>query len=128
MRNKALPPGGGRPPTIINGTLPSPRRRNEELRPREFLTGQEVERLRKAAGDRPGRHPHRDSTMILLAYCHGPRASELVGLRRDMLDLDQGLPHVRRLKRGRPSTHILHRLRRLRRPRPTSSPPSGAGR
>jgi len=80
-----------RAPTIVNETLPPPRRKNEELRPREFLTGEEVERLRKAAGDRLGRHPHRDGTMILLAYRHGLRVTELVGLRWDMVDLDQGL-------------------------------------
>jgi type 1 fimbriae regulatory protein FimB/type 1 fimbriae regulatory protein FimE len=96
-----------RAPTIVNGTLPPPRRKNEELRPREFLTGEEVERLRKAAGDRLGRYPHRDSTMILLAYRHGLRVTELVGLRWDMVDLTQGQLHVRRLKQGRPSTHIL---------------------
>jgi type 1 fimbriae regulatory protein FimB/type 1 fimbriae regulatory protein FimE len=82
--------------------------------------------LRKAAGDRLGRNPHRDSTMILLAYRHGLRVSEFVGLRRDMLDLDQGLLHVRRLKRGRPSTHILRggELRALRRLRREQVPPS----
>ena len=91
MRNKGLTAQRGRAPTIVNGTLPPPRRKNEELRPREFLTGEEVERLRKAAGDRLGRHPHRDGTMILLAYRHGLRVTELVGLRWDMIDLDQGL-------------------------------------
>jgi site-specific recombinase XerC len=30
--------------------------------------------------------------MILLAYRHGLRVSELVGLRWDMVDLDQGAP------------------------------------
>jgi hypothetical protein len=34
-------------PTTVNGTLPPPRRSNAQLRPREFLTGQEVELLRK---------------------------------------------------------------------------------
>ena len=91
MRNKGLTAQRGRAPTIVNGTLLPPRRKNEELRPREFLTGEEVERLRKAAGDRLGRHPHRDGTMILLAYRHGLRVTELVGLRWDMVDLDQGL-------------------------------------
>jgi site-specific recombinase XerD len=57
----------------------SPRRlRNADLRPREFLTGEEVERLRKACADRPGRYPHRDGTMIPLAYRHGLPVSELV--------------------------------------------------
>jgi type 1 fimbriae regulatory protein FimB/type 1 fimbriae regulatory protein FimE len=106
--------------------VPPPRRRNADLRPREFLTAQEVERLRKAAGDRDGRHGHRDATLILLAYRHGFRASELVALRWDMVDLQQGLVHVRRLKSGRPSTHILRgsELRSLRKLQREQVPPS----
>jgi integrase len=45
--------------------------------------------------------------MILLAYRHGLRVSELINLRWDQLDLDQGLLHVRRVKNGVPSTHPL---------------------
>ena len=45
--------------------------------------------------------------MILMAHRHGLRVSELVGLRWDMLDLNQGLLQVRRLKQGRPSTQVL---------------------
>ena len=127
MRYKGLTAKRRRTPTIVNGTLPPPRRKNEELRPREFLTGEEVERLRKASGDRLGRNPHRDGTLILLAYRHGLRVSELVGLRWDMVDLNQGQLHVRRLKQGRPSTHILRgselrALRRLHREQVPSSP------
>ena len=45
--------------------------------------------------------------MILLAYRHGLRVSELIRLRWDQLNLDQGLLHVRRVKNGVPSTHPL---------------------
>src|SRR5690606_32930164 len=60
--------------------VPPIRRPNCEIRSREYLTGAEVSSLRAAAG-KIGRHGHRDSTMILLAYRHGLRVSELVALR-----------------------------------------------
>ncbi len=84
------------------------RRPNAEIRSREFLTEAEVDRLMKGASRR-GKFPHRDATSILIAYRHGLRASELVSLRWDQVDADQGLLHVRRVKRGSPSTHPLSR-------------------
>ena len=84
----------------------SPRRPNAEYRTREYLTASEVNSLIVAAG-KLGRHGHRDSTMILVAYCHGLRVSELVSLRWEQVDLKQGLLHVRRRKNGAPSTHPL---------------------
>jgi type 1 fimbriae regulatory protein FimB/type 1 fimbriae regulatory protein FimE len=70
----------------------------------------------KAAGS-TGRHGQRDSTLLLVAYRHGLRVSELVALRWDQVDLTQGLLHVSRLKNGVPSTHPLRglELRALRR-------------
>jgi len=75
--------------------------------------------LLKAAGKR-GRYGQRDATMILLAYRHGLRVSEVVALRWDQVDLKAGLLYVRRLKNGTPSTHPLQgdelrALRQLRR-------------
>lgn len=54
--------------------------------------------------------------MILLAYRHGLRVSELCALRWDQVDLEAGLLHVRRLKHGIPSVHPLRgpELRALR--------------
>jgi type 1 fimbriae regulatory protein FimB/type 1 fimbriae regulatory protein FimE len=66
-----------------------------------------VNELRTAAAKR-GRHESRDATIILLAYRHGLRVSELIALRWDQVDLKQGLLHVRRRKNGSPSTHPLH--------------------
>jgi type 1 fimbriae regulatory protein FimB/type 1 fimbriae regulatory protein FimE len=92
---------------------------NRERRTREHLTPQEVARLVTAAS-RVGRYGHRDATLILIAFRHGLRVSELVALRWDQVDLEQGLLHVSRLKNGVPSTHPLRgpeirALRRLRR-------------
>ena len=56
------------------------------------------------AAKRAGRHGHRDATLILIAYRHGLRVSELVALRWDQIDLKAGRLHVVRLKNGSPST------------------------
>ena len=85
---------------------PPPKQPNAARRSREHLTPAEIDRLITAAR-RLGRHGHRDATMILIAYRHGLRVSELVGLRREQVDLRQGLLHVRRRKNGLPSTHPL---------------------
>jgi integrase len=85
---------------------PPRRRPNAETRTREHLTAAEVESLESAAA-KLGRHGFRDALMILMAYRHGFRVSELVNLRRDQLDTAAGRLHVRRLKRGTPSTHPL---------------------
>jgi type 1 fimbriae regulatory protein FimB/type 1 fimbriae regulatory protein FimE len=63
------------------------------------------------------RHQHRDATLILLAYRHGLRVSELVALRWEQADLKAGLLHVNRLKHGVASAHPLRgpELRALRR-------------
>jgi integrase len=79
------------------------RRPNAELRTREHLTQAEVDRLIEAG--KANRHGHRNATMILVAYRHGLRASELVDL--DQVHFDSALLHVRRVKAGTPSTHPL---------------------
>ena len=103
-------------PTTVNGKVPPRRRKNTDSRPREYLTADEIERLMDAAGS-VGRHRHRDKTLILIAYRHGLRVSELVSLRWDMVDLKQGLIHVSRLKNGQDSVHHLRgpEIRALRR-------------
>lgn len=97
-------------------TMAPPRKiPNADRRSREHLSPAEIDQL-IAAAKRLGRHGHRDATMILLAYRHGLRVSELVALRRDQADLTQGLLYVRRRKNGLPSTHPLRgpELRALR--------------
>ena len=99
------------------------RRSNRELRTREHLTPTEVERLIEAA--KANRQGHRDATMILLAFRHGLRASELVDLRWDQVDFNQAVLHVRRVKNGTPATHPLtgrqlRALRKLQREAPES--------
>ena len=94
---------------------PPPKVPNADRRRREHLTPAEIDRLIAAARGL-GRHGDRDAAMILLAYRHGLRVSELTGLRREQVDLRQGLLHVHRRKNGLPSTHPLRgpELRALR--------------
>ena len=63
------------------------------------------------------RYGHRDSTMILIAYRHGLRASELCDLQWSQVDFNAGTLRVRRRKQGSPGTHPLQgdEIRALRR-------------
>jgi len=92
-------------PATVNRTVTPKRRPNAELRTREHLTESEVGKLIKATGK--NRWGHRDSTMILVAYRHGLRVSELVDLRWDQIDFHHARLHVRRVKQGTPSTHPI---------------------
>ena len=80
--------------------------------------------MKAATGNR---HGHRDVTMILVAYRHGLRVSELVDLRWDQVDFRTATLHVRRVKQGTPSVHPivgdeLRALRRLQREQEHKSP------
>ena len=66
---------------------PPKRVTNTERRGREHLTPREVDALTDAAR-RIGRHGLRDATLILIAYRHALRVSELVALRWDQVDLE----------------------------------------
>jgi integrase len=117
------------PATVIGtvGGRPNPprRKRNAEVRVREYLTDGEIARLIDAGGK--NRYGHRDATMVLVAYRHGLRAGELVTLRWDAIDFAHGRLHVRRLKGGSESVHPLsgrelRALRRLKREQEPASP------
>jgi integrase len=105
-------------PTAVNVTV-------RRQRPREYLTEREIEKLMDAAhGNRWG---HRDATAILIAYRHGLRASELVTLRWDDIELATGRMHVRRANGGATSVHPIgakesRALRRLQREATNRSP------
>jgi integrase len=102
------------PPTTVNLTV----------KPRRYLTEREIDRLIETA--RKNRHGHRDATMVLVAYRHGLRASELCDLQWHQIELSEGRMHVRRVKNGSPSVHPIRgdemrALRRLRRENPTEA-------
>ena len=65
--------------------------------------------------------------MVLMTYRHGLRASELVDLRWEQVDLESATLHVRRVKQGTPATHPLtgrelRALRKLQREQKPKSP------
>lgn len=64
-------------PHTLNGKVPPRRVKNAVLRSREYLTNDEVERVMDAAG-KIGRHGHRDRTLVMIAFRHALRVSELV--------------------------------------------------
>jgi hypothetical protein len=89
---------------------------------RRYLTEREIERLMDCAR-KHGRYGHRDATMILVAYRHGLRASEISDLQWQQIELSEGRLHVHRVKNGIPSVHPIRgdemrALRKLRREYP----------
>jgi integrase len=83
---------------------------------RKHLTPSETETLLNVAKHQS----FRNYAMILLAFRHGLRASELCNLEWNAVDLVAGTISIVRLKHGTPSTHPLtgaelRALRRLRR-------------
>ena len=102
-------------PAVENRTVTPRRRPNAELRPREYLTEAEIDKLIVAA--KRNRWRQRDSTMILIAFRHGLRVSELIGLEWSDIGYESATLHVRRAKGGATAVHPLQgdELRALRR-------------
>src|SRR5262249_818814 len=75
-------------PDTVKLTVPQPRSRR-------YLTEKEIERLMGTAR-KHSRRGHRDATMILVAYRHGLRASELCDLQWHQIELAEGRLHVHR--------------------------------
>src|SRR6478609_4607471 len=103
-------------PTVSGG-----RGKNAEYRQREYLTEGEIDGLLATANN--SRNPVRDRLLILMAYRHALRVSELVDLRWQQIDLDTATVHIRRAKNGTPGIHglqgdELRLLRALRREHP----------
>lgn len=72
---------------------------------RDFLT--ESETIRLLASARAGRFGVRDYSMLLLAYRHGWRVTELTSIRIADIDLDAGRIWVNRIKEGLSRTQPL---------------------
>ncbi|EJF5652733.1 tyrosine-type recombinase/integrase [Salmonella enterica] len=72
---------------------------------RRFLTQHEISALLAAALDGP--NPERNHCLILMAFLHGFRASELLALNVADLDLKGRIVYVSRLKNGFSTVHPL---------------------
>jgi len=83
-----------------------PRYRKYRSNSQNPLNNHQVGRLVKAAKYH-GRHGLRDATMIMLAYQHGLRVSELINLKWNHIDLKEGTLLVSRLKNGQKTIHPL---------------------
>jgi integrase len=66
-------------PTTEDQTITPRRAPNAELRTREHLTADEVEKLIETV--RQNRHGYCDALMVLLAYRHGLRAAEVEAIK-----------------------------------------------
>lgn len=67
---------------------------------KDYLTETEMKRFLEAAQTSDSQRPNieRDYLMVLMAYTHGFRVSELLNLKRGQIDLEAGVIHVKRLK------------------------------
>jgi type 1 fimbriae regulatory protein FimB len=73
---------------------------------RKHLTDREVSMLIDGA-TAASRNKERDRCLLLLAYRHGYRVSEICALPLDHVDIEGHVLHVKRLKRGLSTTHPL---------------------
>jgi site-specific recombinase XerD len=92
--------------------------KNKEVRDREYLTSEEVEKLVAAVKD--NRQGNRDMTLIQMLYHHGLRVKEAISLKWSEIDFKRGKIHVHRVKNGDDSVQningkILRRLRSMER-------------
>ena len=111
-------------PAPENRAVAPTRLANSEYRKREHLTPNEINQLIEAA--KTNRYGHRDATMLLVAFRHGLRASELCGLEWSQVDFTGAALHVQRAKNGKPATHPIRgdemrALRKLQREAPKSA-------
>jgi integrase len=110
-----------RAPQAEKPTVRGGRGKNADYRQREYLTESEIDKLLTTAGT--SRNPVRDRLLILMAFRHALRVSELVDLRWQQINLDAAAVHIRRAKNGTPGIHglkgdELRLLRALRREHP----------
>jgi type 1 fimbriae regulatory protein FimB/type 1 fimbriae regulatory protein FimE len=88
-----LRPSKSEKPTVRGG-----RAKNADYRQREYLTEAEIEKLLATAGD--SRNQVRDRLLILMAFRHALRVSELVNIHWQQIHLDTATVNISRAKNG----------------------------
>ncbi len=87
------------------GTFPYLRKKNKDIRTREYLTEPEVLSLLKAA--KKTRYPLRNQALVWTAYSHALRPGEVCELKWDQVMFDSNQIAISRLKNGRDCLHPL---------------------
>src|SRR5215207_5131311 len=82
----------------VKPTVRAGRAKNADYRQREYLSEGEIDGLLTTAGN--SRNPVRNRLLILMAFRHALRVSELVDIRWQQIDLDTATIHIRRAKNG----------------------------
>ena len=85
---------------------------NDQLRGKRHLTPQEIAQICKSIR-KGSRYPDRDELMVLMAFHHGLRVSELVDIKWQLIDLRSGQIAIKRLKNGIDTTHPISNKREL---------------
>ena len=80
--------------------VPPTRQPNQTSLSRKYLTPDAVERMMITARQAGGRLAEHDALLIMMAWRHGFRASELIALRWDQIHLKAGTQHVAGLRNG----------------------------
>lgn len=88
------------------------RKANDELRGKRHLTKSEIDRICKAIR-KGSRHPDRDELMVLVAFYHGLRISELLNIKWQHIRLNDHQISIKRLKNGIDNVHPIVNKREL---------------
>ncbi len=103
----AKPPTKRKNTTTLRNTESILRRpKNADVREREYLRPNEVNRLIDAAKS-IGRNRARDALLIMMMFRHGLRVNEVVDLKWTNIDWTTAHIHINRLKQGSPSVQPI---------------------
>ena len=113
MNNQTVSGNSGKSKsTVMQKVYGASRKANDELRGRRHLTPTEVEATCKAIR-KGSRHGDRDELLVLVAFHHGLRVSELLDLKWQHIRLKEHQISVKRKKNGIDTEHPISDKREL---------------